>query len=263
MPYTGQRDVVNVAGNALRARGASCATSGPELAISTGAAIALSFLPLAAARGVACHYIESAGAHRRAVAQRPAAESQSAGSASTRSTASGRASPGATAARSSTPGSRLPPVRRARRPAHGRHARHDRLLRSGACSSGSSRSSRPASTWSGRPAPPTSAGCPIAARASMPGAELDAAIAAADVVVSHSGIGSAIATLEAGRCPLLVPRERRFGEHVDDHQRADRRASSRRAGSRSSRSVAELTLERRCSPPRPCARAAASRRRSS
>jgi UDP-N-acetylglucosamine transferase subunit ALG13 len=53
----------------------------------------------------------------------------------------------------------------------------------------------------------------------LPNAELAAAITAADAVVSHSGIGSAIAVLESGRCPLLVPRERRFGEHVDDHQR--------------------------------------------
>jgi UDP-N-acetylglucosamine transferase subunit ALG13 len=62
-------------------------------------------------------------------------------------------------------------------------------------------------------------GLPIEARALMPGDELEAAIRAADVVVAHAGTGSALAVLGAGRCPLLVPRERAHGEHVDDHQR--------------------------------------------
>ena len=41
----------------------------------------------------------------------------------------------------------------------------------------------------------------------------------ADLVIAHGGIGSALAALEAGKCPVLVPRESRHGEHVDDHQR--------------------------------------------
>jgi UDP-N-acetylglucosamine transferase subunit ALG13 len=40
----------------------------------------------------------------------------------------------------------------------------------------------------------------------------------ADVVISHSGVGSAIRVLELGKTPILVPREARFDEHVDDHQ---------------------------------------------
>jgi UDP-N-acetylglucosamine--N-acetylmuramyl-(pentapeptide) pyrophosphoryl-undecaprenol N-acetylglucosamine transferase len=40
----------------------------------------------------------------------------------------------------------------------------------------------------------------------------------ADVVIAHAGIGSALAALEAGKCPILVPRTARQGEHVDDHQ---------------------------------------------
>jgi len=59
---------------------------------------------------------------------------------------------------------------------------------------------------------------PIEAVASVPSEQLDAAMRAADVVVAHAGIGSALAALEAGRCPILVPRERAHGEHVDDHQ---------------------------------------------
>ncbi|MFN8037017.1 MAG: glycosyltransferase [Acidimicrobiia bacterium] len=50
-------------------------------------------------------------------------------------------------------------------------------------------------------------------------AELNRAIERADVVVAHAGVGSAIAALEAGKCPVLVPRSLAHGENVDDHQR--------------------------------------------
>lgn len=53
---------------------------------------------------------------------------------------------------------------------------------------------------------------------SLPAPELDAAIAAADLVIAHSGVGSAIAAIERGKAPLLVPRRHRRGEVVDDHQ---------------------------------------------
>jgi UDP-N-acetylglucosamine transferase subunit ALG13 len=55
-------------------------------------------------------------------------------------------------------------------------------------------------------------------RATMAPDELDDEMASADVVIAHSGIGSALATLDAGKMPVLVPRLKRFGEHVDDHQ---------------------------------------------
>lgn len=54
--------------------------------------------------------------------------------------------------------------------------------------------------------------------ATLPERELSAAMAAADVVVGHSGVGSALGALENGRVPVLVPRRAAFGEHVDDHQ---------------------------------------------
>ena len=40
----------------------------------------------------------------------------------------------------------------------------------------------------------------------------------ADVVIADAGTGIALAALDAGKCPILVPRERRYHEHVDDHQ---------------------------------------------
>jgi UDP-N-acetylglucosamine--N-acetylmuramyl-(pentapeptide) pyrophosphoryl-undecaprenol N-acetylglucosamine transferase len=52
----------------------------------------------------------------------------------------------------------------------------------------------------------------------VPPAELRAAFRAADAVVVHSGVGAALEALDAGRRPLLVPRRKQHGEHVDDHQ---------------------------------------------
>jgi UDP-N-acetylglucosamine--N-acetylmuramyl-(pentapeptide) pyrophosphoryl-undecaprenol N-acetylglucosamine transferase len=62
------------------------------------------------------------------------------------------------------------------------------------------------------------AGLPIQAHRVLPPEELQRAMRDADVVVAHAGIGSALAALEAGRCPVLVPRQKSHGEHVDDHQ---------------------------------------------
>jgi UDP-N-acetylglucosamine--N-acetylmuramyl-(pentapeptide) pyrophosphoryl-undecaprenol N-acetylglucosamine transferase len=52
----------------------------------------------------------------------------------------------------------------------------------------------------------------------IPERELIAAMREADVVVAHAGVGTALAALEVGRRPLLVPRRLAHGEHVDDHQ---------------------------------------------
>jgi UDP-N-acetylglucosamine transferase subunit ALG13 len=49
-------------------------------------------------------------------------------------------------------------------------------------------------------------------------AEFDDLVRWSDVVISHAGVGSALRLLELGRCPVLVPRRKRRGEHVDDHQ---------------------------------------------
>ncbi|EON22948.1 glycosyltransferase 28 domain protein [Nocardioides sp. CF8] len=61
-------------------------------------------------------------------------------------------------------------------------------------------------------------GLGIEARAKVAAAELRAAIERADVVIAHAGTGAALAALEAGRCPVLVPRRSMRQEHVDDHQ---------------------------------------------
>lgn len=40
----------------------------------------------------------------------------------------------------------------------------------------------------------------------------------ADAVVTHAGVGSILCARDAGHVPVVVPRLKRFGEHVDDHQ---------------------------------------------
>lgn len=59
---------------------------------------------------------------------------------------------------------------------------------------------------------------PIEARATVPANELRQAISEADLFISHAGTGSALTAFELGKLPLLLPREARHGEHVDDHQ---------------------------------------------
>ena len=59
---------------------------------------------------------------------------------------------------------------------------------------------------------------PADARVSVPVDEMRRAMREADVVVSHAGVGSALAAMQAGRRAMYVPRRRLHGEHVDDHQ---------------------------------------------
>jgi UDP-N-acetylglucosamine--N-acetylmuramyl-(pentapeptide) pyrophosphoryl-undecaprenol N-acetylglucosamine transferase len=50
----------------------------------------------------------------------------------------------------------------------------------------------------------------------------------ADVVVAHAGVGSALTVLQHGRTPVLVPRSASRGEHVDEHQQLIARELARR-----------------------------------
>jgi UDP-N-acetylglucosamine--N-acetylmuramyl-(pentapeptide) pyrophosphoryl-undecaprenol N-acetylglucosamine transferase len=61
---------------------------------------------------------------------------------------------------------------------------------------------------------------PAGARRHVPYAEMQQAMCEADVVITHAGVGSALAALGAGKRAIYVPRRRRHGEHVDDHQGA-------------------------------------------
>lgn len=48
--------------------------------------------------------------------------------------------------------------------------------------------------------------------------ELVESMGQADAVVCHAGAGSILCALRAGHVPVVVPRLKRFGETVDDHQ---------------------------------------------
>lgn len=52
----------------------------------------------------------------------------------------------------------------------------------------------------------------------IPDARFQEEIRRADVVVSHSGCGTFLQCMDAGKIPVLVPRRAAHGEHVDDHQ---------------------------------------------
>jgi UDP-N-acetylglucosamine transferase subunit ALG13 len=64
----------------------------------------------------------------------------------------------------------------------------------------------------------TLAGRPIDARPLVPEAELSSAVAAADLVITHAGAGSLAMALRAGKVPVFVPRRAAHGEQLDDHQ---------------------------------------------
>lgn len=49
-------------------------------------------------------------------------------------------------------------------------------------------------------------------------AELVDLVRDARVVVTHAGVGSILVALSNGKRPFVVPRRKRFGEAVDDHQ---------------------------------------------
>jgi UDP-N-acetylglucosamine--N-acetylmuramyl-(pentapeptide) pyrophosphoryl-undecaprenol N-acetylglucosamine transferase len=61
-------------------------------------------------------------------------------------------------------------------------------------------------------------GLDLDARPHLSHDDLQKAMRSADVVVAHAGIGSALAALDAGHKPVLVPRRARRSEHIDDHQ---------------------------------------------
>ena len=52
----------------------------------------------------------------------------------------------------------------------------------------------------------------------VPMPELAALVREASAVVTHAGVGSILLCLTNERRPIVVPRLRRFGETVDDHQ---------------------------------------------
>ncbi|MHA3702241.1 glycosyltransferase [Jatrophihabitans sp. YIM 134969] len=52
----------------------------------------------------------------------------------------------------------------------------------------------------------------------LDGRGMDDQLEQADVVVTHAGVGSVLKMVDRGIYPVVVPRRRARGEHVDDHQ---------------------------------------------
>lgn len=48
--------------------------------------------------------------------------------------------------------------------------------------------------------------------------EVIATMRRSDTVVTHAGVGSILTSLACGKRPIVVPRLRRYGDAVDDHQ---------------------------------------------
>lgn len=62
--------------------------------------------------------------------------------------------------------------------------------------------------------------------ASLPHGALEDLLARASCVVTHAGPGCVMEARHHGHVPIVVPRERRWGEHVDDHQLAFARSAA-------------------------------------
>lgn len=218
LDYTGPRDVKNIVRHTAAARRLFRGRHPYSTVVSTGSGIALSFLPLGRLRGASCHYIESftrsAGpsATGRILSRTPGISvyTQYPGWARRPWTYAGSVFD---VFRSAAQVESMPVIKRAVVTVGTMEDYPFRRLIERA------RELLPPSVevlWQ--------VGCtdvddlPIAAHRQLPAHELQAAIAAADVVVAHAGCGSAVAALETGKKPVLVPRREAFGENVDEHQ---------------------------------------------
>lgn len=52
----------------------------------------------------------------------------------------------------------------------------------------------------------------------FPYKEMDRLFKEARIVITHGGPSSFLAPLQLGKVPIVVPRQKQFGEHVNDHQ---------------------------------------------
>jgi len=210
-----ERDVLGVCLGALSARRIVHLEANPSAVISTGSAIALSFLPYAAVRGISAHYIESAarvgtpsltGRILERVPginlyrQYPHASTGSwryAGSVfdGFESTV---ISPRQVKKIVVTFGSGEHTFRRLlERLVTIMPKEMDVLWQTGSTSV---------------------QGVPIHAQPFVPASALREAIRQADVVIGHAGCGTALEAMNAGKFPVLIPREPEYGELVDSHQ---------------------------------------------
>ena len=215
--YTAPRDMRAVLANTRTAR-RLLQTLQPAHVVSTGSAIALSFLPLASATGASCHYIESAtrvvgpSATGRLLSRIPRINlyNQHPNWEGPRWRYAGSVFDGWQATPAGTAPSRL---RRAvvslgTMQTYGFRRMVEALLRV--------LPKDVETLW--QTGCTNVRGLPIDARPTVSARELESAMREADLVVTHAGTGSALTALEAGKLPILLPRTAARGEHIDDHQ---------------------------------------------
>ncbi|RZT87876.1 UDP-N-acetylglucosamine:LPS N-acetylglucosamine transferase [Pseudonocardia sediminis] len=227
IPYVGPRDVTGV----LRCVKSAHRTFGERsvhTAVSTGSGVALGYLPYLAARGVSCHYIESAtrvsgpSVTGRLLSTYPAIRvyTQYRHWAGRRWSYAGNIFDDyEVLAKASTRSDRFRVVVSVGI-ATGYSFRRliDHLipiLRAGGRLE--QRIGLPVEvTWQTAGTPTDD--LPIETRETVPSDELGELFASADAVVCHAGTGSAVAALQQGRRPILAPRLPSVGEIQDDHQ---------------------------------------------
>jgi UDP-N-acetylglucosamine--N-acetylmuramyl-(pentapeptide) pyrophosphoryl-undecaprenol N-acetylglucosamine transferase len=217
-PFVGGRDPVNVMRNLSDAR-AILRTYGIDTVVSTGSAVALPYFALARVRRLRCHYIESAARSDgpsmtgRLISRIPGVYLYTqypvwAGK--------GWAYRGSVFDTFERAASVYEPLSQLRRivvtlgtyRGYGFPRLIERLIKI-----------LPPETevlW--QTGDTDTSGFGISGHYAIPEQDLTQAMREADVVVSHAGVGTALAALEVGKCPLLVPRRLSSGEHVDDHQ---------------------------------------------
>lgn len=218
VPYLGSRNLPGTARAAAKAVGV-LARLRPAITVSTGSGIALAYLPAARALGAACHYIESAtrvsgpSATGVALARVPGIRCYTQHSiwSGGRWGVGGSVMDGFTSVRTL----QHRPIRRVvvtlgtwRQPFRRLVDRVQAVLPEVAAPDVQV-------LWQTGHTPVPDV---PSARPFVPAHELVAAVRRADLVITHAGMGATLDALQAGRCPVVVPRTARAGEQVDDHQ---------------------------------------------
>ena len=217
VPFVGARDPLNVLRNAPEAH-RMVRDHDIRTVVSTGAAVALPFFALARARGLPCHYIESAArsegpsATGRLISRIPGVFLYT----QYPTWAGGQWNYRGSVFDSFAAEAREAPSRELRRVVvtlgtfrgYGFRRLVRRLLEL--------LPPRVEVLWQTGDTDTSDLG--VEGHYAIPDRDLTQAMREADVVVAHAGVGTALAALEVGKCPVLVPRRLAHGEHVDDHQ---------------------------------------------
>jgi len=64
----------------------------------------------------------------------------------------------------------------------------------------------------------------------LPYSEMGEMLEQARIIITHGGPASFMAALQIGKIPIVVPRQKQYQEHVNDHQLSFARAVSERMG---------------------------------